>query len=102
MKIPIVRRVAAGLTLAMAFTVGGAVAASASTTGSSLPALKASESVVAPLGVWHVLRDDFKSYATCESYRVNYAVNYPYHVDSYCTESAASNGRHWLYIYYGI
>ena len=47
-----------------------------------------------------VLRDNFKTYATCESYRKNYVVNYPYHLASYCTRAKQSNGRHWLYVAY--
>ena len=47
-----------------------------------------------------VLRDNFKSLSTCESYRKNYVRTYPYVLTSYCTVGKQSNGRHWLYVRY--
>ncbi|MDQ1218034.1 hypothetical protein [Microbacterium arborescens] len=47
-----------------------------------------------------VLRDNFYTYQSCESYRTSYVIYYAYHRDSYCTTSKRSNGRHWLYVWY--
>ena len=49
---------------------------------------------------YSVLRDNFNSYETCESYRKNYVIGYPYHLASYCTRTKQANGRHWLYVMY--
>lgn len=51
-------------------------------------------------GNYVVLRDNFYTFSTCESYRKWYANNYPYVIDSYCTTNKQSNGRHWLYVWY--
>lgn len=83
------RRAAVTLMLAAAFAIGSPVAASASSTSDN--------SVQAP---WTVLRDNFISYESCESYRTLYAVNYPYVEGSYCTDDAQGNGRHWLWVFY--
>lgn len=90
------RRAAVGLMLAAAFAMGGPVAASASTASTT----SATASVDSALGAWTVLRDNFHSFASCESYRTQYAVNYPYVEGSYCIDTAQGNGRYWLWVFY--
>ena len=46
-----------------------------------------------------LLRDNFRSKETCESYRTQYVVRFAYHRESYCSERE-SNDRHWLWVRY--
>lgn len=60
----------------------------------------AAPQIAAAASPYVVLRDNFTSFAKCESYRRNYVIHYAYHRDSYCTTGKKSNGRHWLYVWY--
>ena len=102
----------ASVLFALSCAVGGAVAVNATPAGAvaapsvdvvsvqtNLAGAAAAPSAALALE-YHVIRDNFYTWETCESYRKQYAVNFPYHLASYCTRQKQSNGRHWLYVAY--
>lgn len=113
MKMSKLKRILSALVAALALiTVAGApvIAAPAATSTSKVVVVSdvtniASRSdgmatLAAGKPGYTLLRDNFYTFQTCESYRTQYVVRYAYHRSSYCTTAKQSNGRHWLWVKY--